>query len=110
MPRPRSTFDVGAASQRDVRAGDLDGRGGVEVISPLRRDELVQDRQLALERAALEAEPQAPALSPHIGYDNAAQVAHEGTTLREPPVALGNLMEEEFDRLVRPEKMVSREK
>ena len=52
------------------------------------------------------------ALSPHIGYDKAAQVAHkahhEGTTLREAAVALGYLTEEEFDRLIRPEKMASR--
>jgi len=50
------------------------------------------------------------ALSPHIGYDKAAQVAHkahhEGTTLREAAVALGYLTEEDFDRLVRPETMV----
>jgi len=49
------------------------------------------------------------ALSPHIGYDKAAQVAHkahhEGTTLREAAVALGYLTGEEFDRLVRPERM-----
>ena len=50
------------------------------------------------------------ALSPHIGYDKAAQVAHkahhEGTTLREAAVALGYLTGEEFDRVVRPETMV----
>jgi fumarate hydratase class II len=49
------------------------------------------------------------ALSPHIGYDKAARVAHrahhEGTTLREAAVALGYLSGEEFDGLVRPEKM-----
>ncbi|HMH51344.1 MAG TPA: class II fumarate hydratase [Candidatus Acidoferrum sp.] len=50
------------------------------------------------------------ALSPHIGYDKAAQVAHkahhENTTLREAAVALGYLTGEEFDRLVRPDTMV----
>jgi fumarate hydratase class II len=50
------------------------------------------------------------ALSPHLGYDKAAQVAHkahhEGTTLREAAVALGYLTGEEFDRLVRPERMI----
>jgi fumarate hydratase class II len=50
------------------------------------------------------------ALSPHLGYDKAAKVAHtahhEGTTLREAAVALGYLTGEEFDRLVRPEEMV----
>jgi fumarate hydratase, class II len=51
------------------------------------------------------------ALSPHIGYDKAAAVAkkahHEGTTLRAAALALGYLKGEEFDRLVRAEKMLS---
>lgn len=50
------------------------------------------------------------ALNPHIGYDNAAKVAKkayaEGTTLREACLALGFLTGEDFDRLVRPEKMI----
>jgi fumarate hydratase class II len=50
------------------------------------------------------------ALTPHIGYDKAAKVAHkahhEGTTLREAALSLGYLTGEEFDRLVRPEEMV----
>jgi fumarate hydratase, class II len=50
------------------------------------------------------------ALNPHIGYDRAAKVAKkaytERMTLREACVALGFLSAEEFDRFVRPEKMV----
>jgi fumarate hydratase class II len=50
------------------------------------------------------------ALSPHIGYDRAAQVAkkahHEGTTLREAALALGYIDEATYDRLVRPEAMI----
>ena len=50
------------------------------------------------------------ALTPHIGYDKAAQVAHkahhEKTSLREACLALGYLTGEEFDRLVRPEAMI----
>ena len=50
------------------------------------------------------------ALSPHIGYDRAAQVAHEahkhGTTLKESAVKLGYVTEAEFDKIVRPEEMV----
>jgi len=50
------------------------------------------------------------ALSPHIGYDKAAQVAKaahlNGTTLREEAVRLGYVSAAEFDRWVRPEKMV----
>ncbi len=53
------------------------------------------------------------ALSPHIGYDNAAKVAKkahaEGITLREACVALKLLKAEEFDKLVRPEKMIKPE-
>ncbi|MGH6900122.1 MAG: class II fumarate hydratase [Geminicoccaceae bacterium] len=50
------------------------------------------------------------ALNPRIGYDNAARVAKkahaEGTTLKEAALALGLLTEEEFEELVRPEKML----
>jgi len=50
------------------------------------------------------------ALNPHIGYDNAAQVAKkaytENKTLREACLELGLLSGEEFDRLVRPEQMI----
>jgi fumarate hydratase class II len=50
------------------------------------------------------------ALSPHIGYDKAAQVAKaahaNGTTLREEAMRLGHVSGPEFDRLVRAEKMV----
>jgi fumarate hydratase class II len=53
------------------------------------------------------------ALSPHIGYDNAAKVAKkahaDGSTLREACIALGLLKGEDFDRLVRAEKMLSPE-
>jgi fumarate hydratase class II len=50
------------------------------------------------------------ALSPRIGYDKAAEIAEkahqEGTTLKEAALSLGYLTEQEFDELVRPEKMV----
>ena len=50
------------------------------------------------------------ALNPHIGYENAAKIAktayREGITLREAAVSLGLLTGEEFDRVLRPEKMV----
>jgi fumarate hydratase class II len=49
------------------------------------------------------------ALSPKIGYDKAAQIAHmahhEHLSLREAALKLGYLSEEEFDEIVRPEKM-----
>jgi fumarate hydratase, class II len=49
------------------------------------------------------------ALSPKIGYDKAAQIAHtayaDGTSLREACVKLGYLTGEEFDAIVRPEEM-----
>jgi fumarate hydratase class II len=49
------------------------------------------------------------ALSPKIGYDKAAQIAHkahhERLSLREAALKLGYLTEEEFDELVRPETM-----
>jgi len=49
------------------------------------------------------------ALAPKIGYDNAAKIAKaahaNGTTLKEEAVRLGFVSAEEFDRLVRPERM-----
>jgi fumarate hydratase, class II len=49
------------------------------------------------------------ALTPKIGYDKAAKIAKaahaNGTTLREEAVRLGFVSAEEFDRLVRPERM-----
>ena len=51
------------------------------------------------------------ALAPKIGYDNAAKIAKtahkNGTTLREEAVGGGYVTNEEFDELVRPEKMIS---
>ncbi|HXF88956.1 MAG TPA: class II fumarate hydratase [Xanthobacteraceae bacterium] len=50
------------------------------------------------------------ALAPAIGYDKAAQIAKaahaNGTTLREEAIRLGFVTGEEFDRLVRPERMI----
>jgi fumarate hydratase, class II len=49
------------------------------------------------------------ALAPRIGYDNAAKVAKSaharGTTLKEEALRLGFVSAEEFDRLVKPDKM-----
>jgi fumarate hydratase, class II len=50
------------------------------------------------------------ALAPKIGYDRAAAIAKaahaKGTTLREEAIRLGHVSAEEFDRLVRPERMI----
>jgi len=50
------------------------------------------------------------ALTPHIGYDKAAEIAkkahHEGTTLKDAALALGYLTEAEYDAMVVPERMV----
>jgi fumarate hydratase class II len=49
------------------------------------------------------------ALTPHIGYDKAAQIAkrahHDGTTLKQAALALGYVSEEDFDRWVQPGQM-----
>ncbi|HZY97245.1 MAG TPA: class II fumarate hydratase [Candidatus Cybelea sp.] len=49
------------------------------------------------------------ALSPHIGYDKAAQIAkkahHEKTTLKQAALASGQVTEEEYDRIVVPKEM-----
>jgi fumarate hydratase, class II len=53
------------------------------------------------------------ALAPVIGYDRAAEIAkkalREGRTLREAALALGYVTADEFDRHVRPERMVAPE-
>jgi fumarate hydratase, class II len=50
------------------------------------------------------------ALAPKIGYDKAANIAKaahkNGTTLREEAIRLGHVSAEEFDKLMRPEKMI----
>jgi len=50
------------------------------------------------------------ALAPKIGYDKAAQIAKaahaNNTTLREEAIRLGYVSAVDFDRLVRPEKMI----
>lgn len=50
------------------------------------------------------------ALSPVVGYDKAAKIAHEAhvsnTTLREAALKLGFISAEDFDQAVRPEKMI----
>lgn len=50
------------------------------------------------------------ALTPHIGYDKAAKIAEkahaEDKTLKQACLELGYLSEEQFDQVVRPEKML----
>ena len=50
------------------------------------------------------------ALSPHIGYDRAAAIAHrahhDGTTLRAAALALGTVSAADFDAWVQPSKMI----
>ncbi len=49
------------------------------------------------------------ALTPHIGYDRAAEIAkrahHDGSTLKQVAVALGYVTAEDFERWVQPAKM-----
>jgi fumarate hydratase, class II len=51
------------------------------------------------------------ALSPVLGYDKAAKIAHvahvDGSSLKEAAMKLGYLSAEDFDKWVRPEKMTS---
>ncbi len=50
------------------------------------------------------------ALSPHIGYDNAAAIAKaahkNGTSLKEETVKQGFMTAEQFDTIIKPEKMI----
>jgi len=51
------------------------------------------------------------ALSPHIGYDKAAEIAkkahHEKTTLKHAALSLGHVTDEEYDRIVVPGEMTA---
>jgi fumarate hydratase, class II len=51
------------------------------------------------------------ALSPHIGYDKAAEIAkkahHDKTTLKSAALSLGHVSEDEYDRIVVPADMTS---
>lgn len=50
------------------------------------------------------------ALTPHIGYDRAAEIAkrahRDGSTLKQAALALGHVTEQDFERWVRPADMV----
>jgi fumarate hydratase, class II len=76
-------------------------RHGVEGIT-LNREQLDRNVQESLMLVT--------ALSPIIGYDKAAKIAHDALernlTLREAAVASGAISAEEFDRTVDPRKMV----
>jgi fumarate hydratase class II len=53
------------------------------------------------------------ALTPHIGYDEAARIAKkahaENLSLRDAALALGSVTPEQFDAWVRPERMLAPE-
>jgi fumarate hydratase class II len=70
---------------------------------------------LEVDRARIEAHVRnslmlVTALTPRLGYDRAARIARaaaaEGLSLREAALRSGYLTGEEFDALVRPERMV----
>ena len=50
------------------------------------------------------------ALSPKVGYDNAARIAKKahknGTTLKEESIKSGLITEKEYDKIVDPKKMI----
>jgi fumarate hydratase, class II len=83
-----------------MRSFDTHCARGIEVNAP-RIAELVA-RSLML----------VTALSPHIGYDRASEIAkqahHMGTSLREAALALGYVTDAQFDAWGRPEDMVGR--
>jgi fumarate hydratase, class II len=83
-----------------MRSFDTHCARGIEVNAP-RIAELVA-RSLML----------VTALSPHIGYDRASEIAkqahHMGSSLREAALALGYVTDAQFDAWVRPEDMVGR--
>ena len=81
-----------------IRSIDVHCVRGIEAL-PARLAELVE-RSLML----------VTALTPHIGYDRAAEIAKrahcDGVTLREAALTLNYVTADEFDRWVRPSEMV----
>ncbi len=114
-----------------VNVGGASGNFQLNVFKPLIIHDVLQSIRLLAdatlsfeEHCARGLEPNLPrireqlgrslmlvtSLAPRLGYDRAAEIAkkahREGTTLREAAVTLGYLTGEEFDREVRPERMV----
>ena len=114
-----------------VNIGGASGHLELNVYKPLVINAFLQSARLLAdgcrsfeEHCAAGIEPNAPriaellerslmlvtALSPHIGYDRAAEIAkkahREGTTLREAALALGYVNAQDFDRWVKPEAMI----
>ena len=114
-----------------VNIGGASGHLELNVYKPLVINAFLQSARLLAdgcrsfdEHCAQGIEPNAPrmaellerslmlvtALSPHIGYDRAAEIAkkahREGTTLREAALALGYVSAQDFDRWVQPQAMI----
>jgi len=114
-----------------VNIGGASGHLELNVYKPLIANAFLQSARLLAdgcrsfeEHCARGIEPNAPriqellerslmlvtALSPHIGYDRAAEIAkkahHDGSTLREAALALGYVTAQDFDRWVKPESMI----
>jgi fumarate hydratase class II len=114
-----------------VNIGGASGHLELNVYKPLIVNAFLQSARLLAdgcrsfeEHCARGIEPNAPriqellqrslmlvtALSPHIGYDRAAEIAkkahHDGSTLREAALALGYVSAQDFDRWVKPEAMI----
>jgi fumarate hydratase class II len=70
----------------------------------------IQPNRPRLEQHLRESLMLVTALTPHLGYDQAAWIAKkahaEGTTLRAAAITSGLLTGERFDELVRPERMI----
>jgi fumarate hydratase class II len=74
----------------------------------------IEPNRERIEKSVRESLMLVTALTPHIGYDKAAQIAknayQEGTTLKEAALKLGYVTAEQFDQWVRPEDMVGKNK
>ena len=81
-----------------IRSFDKNCAAGIKPIEEKMKENL--DKSLML----------VTALNPYIGYEKAAEVAQtahkKGLSLKEAAIELGYLTEEEFNRYIKPEKMV----
>ena len=116
-----------------INVGGASGNFQLNVYKPLIAHAFLQSARLIADAASsfrehcvlgLQPDPQrmrylveqslmlVTALTPHIGYDTAAKVAHHahhaGMSLREAALALGVVSADDFDRWVRPDEMTGR--
>jgi fumarate hydratase class II len=103
---PLYVWQTGSGTQSNMNVNEVVGNRASQLLGGELGSKLDQDRVTGYVGRSLML---VTALSPSVGYDKAAQIAHkaddEGITLREAALSLG-VSAADFDRVVDPETMV----